>query len=88
LQRPDATSAKGISIRPARRTGTTQREHHGGDMPNLVADAAGMALYRRNQWSEPERPTGVVGRSVVIHADPTTTSRNRPAIRASGLPVG
>jgi hypothetical protein len=57
-------------------------------MPNLVADAAGEALSGEISGLSLSGATGVVGRSVVFMPTPTTTSRNRPAIRASGLPVG
>ena len=40
-------------------------------MPNLVADASGMAKYSAEvSGLTLNGPTGVVGRSVVIHADP------------------
>jgi len=46
--------------------------HHAGDMPNLKADAAGVA---RLVWEDDELvvgdgPTSVAGKSVVVHRDP------------------
>lgn len=68
----DATSAKG-HFNPAGKMhghyGSTER--HGGDMVNLVASADGTASYSAEvSGLSLTGPTGVVGRSVVIHADP------------------
>ena len=68
----DASSAKG-HFNPAGKAhghyGSTER--HGGDMVNLVANADGTASYRGEvSGLSLTGPTGVVGRSVVIHADP------------------
>ncbi len=69
----DATSAKG-HFNPA---GKAHGHHgggdrHAGDMPNLVADAAGNASLagELSQLSLGNDANGIVGRSVVIHADP------------------
>ena len=58
-------------------TGLTPGEHggaerHAGDMPNLVADASGKAMLSAelDMLSLTEGPTGILKRSVVIHADP------------------
>ena len=47
-------------------------ERHAGDMPNLVADASGKAMLSAelDMLSLTEGPTGILKRSVVIHADP------------------
>jgi superoxide dismutase, Cu-Zn family len=47
-------------------------EHHGGDMPMLVADAAGNASLDAtlDGVTLDSGPNGVVGRSVVVHKDP------------------
>lgn len=69
---PDGTSAKG-HFNPAGKTHGHHdaSEHHAGDMPNLVADAAGNARYSADlAISLSTGPQGVLGRSVVIHADP------------------
>ncbi len=69
---PDASSAKG-HFNPA---GTAHGshaagEHHGGDMPNLVANAQGVARYSVDlKGVALGGPNGIVGRSVVVHADP------------------
>lgn len=69
---PDATSAKG-HFNPAGKShghhGSSER--HGGDLPNLVANAQGEARYSTEvSGLSLNGPNGVVGRSVVIHADP------------------
>ncbi|HMX16437.1 MAG TPA: superoxide dismutase family protein [Rhodocyclaceae bacterium] len=70
---PDASSAKGHfnpGNKPHGRHG--EMSHHAGDMPNLVADAYGNAAFAGTltQVSVSSGPDGIVGRSVVIHADP------------------
>jgi Cu-Zn family superoxide dismutase len=70
---PDATSAKG-HFNPSNKTHGhyAQGEHHAGDMPNLVADSNGKAHYEvevPNMYLA-TGPVGIIGRSVVIHADP------------------
>ena len=69
---PDASSAKGHFNPMSKAHGHhAGDEHHGGDMPNLIADAQGMATYKAElRGLTLSGPTGVVGRSVVIHADP------------------
>jgi Cu-Zn family superoxide dismutase len=69
----DATSAKG-HFNPAGKSHGHHGspEHHAGDMPNLVADAAGNAVISAEltQLTLVEGASGILGRSVVIHADP------------------
>lgn len=70
---PDAMSAKGHfnpAARPHGHHGGSER--HAGDMPNLVADAAGNASLALDlsMLSLTESATGIIGRSVVVHADP------------------
>ena len=69
----DASSAKGHfnpAGRPHGHHGGSER--HAGDMPNLVADASGKAMLSAelDMLSLTEGPTGILKRSVVIHADP------------------
>ena len=69
---PDATSAKGHfnpAAKPHGHHGAAER--HAGDMPNLVADASGRAtlLAELDMLQLSEGPTGILQRSVVIHAD-------------------
>lgn len=68
---PDATSAKGHFNPTAKQHGHhASDEHHGGDMPNLIANAQGEAKYTAElRGLSLTGATGVVGRSVVIHAD-------------------
>lgn len=69
----DASSAKGHfnpGAKPHGHHGSAER--HAGDMPNLVADAAGNATLRidMGMLTLDNAPAGIVGRSVVVHADP------------------
>ena len=69
----DATSAKGHfnpAGKPHGHHGGAER--HAGDMPNLVADASGKAKLSAelDMLTLTEGPTGILKRSVVIHADP------------------
>lgn len=68
----DATSAKGHFNPAGKMHGHYgSSEHHGGDMVNLVANADGVASYKAElSGLSLNGPTGVIGRSVVIHADP------------------
>jgi Cu-Zn family superoxide dismutase len=70
---PDATSAGGHfnpAGRPHGHHGKAER--HAGDMPNLRADAAGVArvMWESDLLSVGSGAADVVGRSVVIHRDP------------------
>lgn len=55
-------------------------ERHGGDLINLQADAEGNAVYafETNLLAVTAGPTSVVGRTIVIHADPDDY-RTQPA---------
>ncbi len=69
----DATSAKGHFNPAAKQHGHHGgAERHAGDMPNLVADASGKAKLSAelDMLTLTEGPTGILKRSVVIHADP------------------
>lgn len=69
---PDAASAKG-HFNPAGKAHGHHagNERHGGDMPNLVANAAGEARFAGEiSGLSLSGASGVVGRSVVVHADP------------------
>lgn len=69
---PDASSAKG-HFNPAGKVHGHHAgsERHGGDMPNLVANAAGEARFSGDiEGLGLSGTNGVVGRSIVIHADP------------------
>lgn len=69
---PDATSAKGHFNPAAKAHGHHgSDERHGGDMPNLVANAKGEAQYSAElSGLSLSGPNSIAGRSVVIHADP------------------
>lgn len=69
---PDAASAKGHFNPASKAHGHhDSAEHHGGDMPNLVANAQGEASYSAElKGVTLSGPMGVAGRSVVVHADP------------------
>ncbi len=69
----DASSAKGHfnpMNHPHGHHGKPER--HAGDLPNMEADANGNATYRAEVrgMQVTSGPGGIVGRSVVIHADP------------------
>ena len=70
---PDATSAKG-HFNPASKSHGHHHgaERHAGDLPNLVADSGGNARYEAevDQLTLGNDNHGIIGRSVVIHADP------------------
>lgn len=70
---PDAGSAKGHfnpNNKPHGYYGNP--DHHSGDLPNLVADNSGRASYTAEvaNLHLATGPIGIIGRSVVIHADP------------------
>lgn len=69
---PDAMSAKGHFNPGGKAHGFHKDpEHHGGDLPNLMANAQGEATYIYELAGLGlSGPTGVLGRSVVVHADP------------------
>lgn len=69
----DASSAKGHfnpTNHPHGHHGKVER--HAGDLPNMVADANGNAIYRAEVrgMQVTSGAAGIIGRSVVIHADP------------------
>lgn len=74
----DCSAADGSSAKGHFNPGAKAHGHHGGnerhagDLPNLVADASGRARYRAEVGglSLSDATTGIVGRSVVVHADP------------------
>ena len=69
---PDASSAKGHFNPTGKAHGYHgSAERHGGDLPNLLANAQGEATYSAEvSGLSLSGATGVVGRSVVVHADP------------------
>lgn len=69
---PDASSAKGHFNPAGKAHGHhASSERHGGDMPNLLADAAGDARFSGEVAGlSLTGAGGVLGRSIVIHADP------------------
>lgn len=72
---PDAASAKGHFNPHGMKHGYHHHHHaerHVGDLPNLVADAQGRAVYKAEVkgLSLSAGAEGIVGRSVVVHADP------------------
>jgi len=63
----DASSAKG-HFNP----GNKPHGNHAGDLPDLVADASGAVQMSAtvSGLSLDEGPTGILGRALIIHADP------------------
>jgi Cu-Zn family superoxide dismutase len=69
----DATSAKGHFNPAGKKHGHFDgAEHHAGDMPNLKADASGVARYSADvaMLTIGGGDGNIVGRAVVVHADP------------------
>jgi len=70
---PDATSAGG-HFNPATKDHGMPNSSmsHAGDMPNIKSDANGNATYtaKLHGFAVNTGPTGIVGRSVVVHRDP------------------
>lgn len=78
---PDAMSAKGHFNphgKPHGHHGSPER--HAGDLSNLKADASGHAhlVVESNLLTLRAGPTNIIGRSVVVHADPDDY-RSQPA---------
>lgn len=68
---PDATSAGGHFNPGGKAHGSPEQpEHHAGDLPQLVADAAGVARFTvdSDALSIGSGAANIVGRSVVVHA--------------------
>lgn len=66
---PDAASAKGHYNPSGKRHGHHDKaERHAGDLPNLLADASGNVKYSAEVAGL--TLAEVIGRSVVVHADP------------------
>jgi Cu-Zn family superoxide dismutase len=82
----DCASADGMSAGGHFNPGGKPHAHHGqverhaGDMPNLQADAGGVASVSWNSalLSVAAGPASVVGRSVIVHRDPDDY-RSQPA---------
>ena len=72
---PDASGAKGHFNPAGMPHGHHYQMHHAqrhaGDLPNLVADSSGQAYYRAEVTGLKldSSARGIVGRSVVVHAD-------------------
>lgn len=68
-------------------------EHHAGDMPQLVADAKGVAKLTAylDEVAIKDGPAGIVGRSVIVHVAPddfkTQPTGNSGARQACGVIV-
>ena len=75
----DAMSAGGHFNPTAVPHGALEGAHHAGDMPNLRADASGVATYRATLTGVTiNGPQGILGRAVVVHRDPDDY-RSQPA---------
>lgn len=91
---PDATSAGGHFNPTGKPHGNPDSaDHHGGDMPQLIADASGNAslVATLTGLSVVAGPNSVVGRGVIIHAAPddfkTQPTGNSGARVACGVVV-
>jgi superoxide dismutase, Cu-Zn family len=70
---PDATSAGGHFNPTGQPHGHPAHDHHHlGDMPMLQADASGSATLKSflPGLSLDGKPSGILGRAVIVHADP------------------
>jgi superoxide dismutase, Cu-Zn family len=70
---PDAASAGGHFNPDGKAHGQPSKgEHHAGDMPNLRSNADGIAelTYETSRLTVRPGPASVVGRAVVVHANP------------------
>jgi Cu-Zn family superoxide dismutase len=70
---PDATSAGGHFNPETKSHGMPNSGmSHAGDLPNIKSDASGNATYtaKLHGFAVNTGPTGIVGRSVVVHRDP------------------
>lgn len=69
---PDGMSAAGHFNPTGKPHGPQEADHHGGDMPALVADANGRAKaqFHLTGVTVADGPTSIVGRSVIVHKDP------------------
>ncbi len=91
---PDGTSAGGHFNPGAKPHGNPEHaEHHAGDMPQLIANAAGVATVTAylDGLTISEGATAIVGRSVIVHAAPddfkTQPTGNSGARQACGVIV-
>jgi Cu-Zn family superoxide dismutase len=91
---PDGTSAGGHFNPGGKPHGNPDHgEHHGGDMPQLVADAKGVARLTAYLSSVKigDGPNDIIGRSIIVHASPddfkTQPTGNSGARQACGLIV-
>jgi superoxide dismutase, Cu-Zn family len=69
----DATSAGGHFNPDTKSHGMPgSGSNHAGDMPNIKSDANGNAVYsaKLSGFTVNSGPTGILGKSVVIHRDP------------------
>ncbi|MDH4174763.1 MAG: superoxide dismutase family protein [Betaproteobacteria bacterium] len=68
----DGMSAKGHFNPYGKPHGPQGGEHHAGDMPNLKADAKGRAKLAADLdvVTVTAGPASIIGRAVVVHADP------------------
>ena len=68
----DAMSAGGHFNPTGKPHGPQNAEHHGGDMPALMADSTGFAsaTFHLTGVTIKEGPNSIVGRSVIVHRDP------------------
>lgn len=69
---PDATSAGGHFNPDGKPHGPQNAPHHAGDMPNLKADASGVAKasFVLDGVTVASGPGSIVGRGLIVHKDP------------------
>jgi Cu-Zn family superoxide dismutase len=91
---PDGTSAGGHFNPMTKPHGNPEHsDHHAGDMPQLIADANGVARLTAylGGITLKDGPTNIIGRSVIVHADAddfkTQPTGNSGARQACGVIV-
>ncbi len=81
---PDATSAGGHFNPTKKEHGEPSPMHHMGDLGNIEAGPDGMAHYETTvDFVEMEGPNSVVGKAVIVHADPDDL-KSQPTGNAGG----
>src|SRR5688500_5787571 len=80
-----ATRRANISTLRVSHMGTTAADRHAGDLINLQSDAEGNAVYafETNLLAVTAGSTSVVGRTIVVHAEPDDY-RTQPAGNSGG----
>ena len=88
---PDAASAGGHFNPLGKRHGDLSRaEHHAGDLPMVVAGANGQARFEAlmDGLTLENGPTGIMGRSIIVHARPDDFTPQPTGNSGAGVACG